>query len=78
VVERVAPRPVNVLVGWQSDLTLTDLAALGVRRVSVGGALARAAWGGLMRAAQALAEGRFDGFADAAPGAELNALFSRR
>jgi 2-methylisocitrate lyase-like PEP mutase family enzyme len=47
-----------------------------VRRVSVGGALARAAWGGFMRAARLLAEqGRFDGFADAAPGRELNALF---
>ena len=50
---------------------------MGVRRVSVGGAMARAAWGGFMRAAQALsAEGRFDGFAEAASGQELNALFA--
>ena len=76
VVEAVAPKPVNVLVGGTSDLTVADLAALGVRRVSVGGALARAAWGGFQRAAEALAgEGRFDGFAEAAPGASLNALF---
>jgi 2-methylisocitrate lyase-like PEP mutase family enzyme len=52
------------------------IAALGVRRVSVGGALARAAWGGFMRAARLLVEeGRFDGFADAASGKELNSLF---
>ena len=39
------------------------------------GGLARAAWGGFIRAARTLAEGRFDGFADAAAGAELNAFF---
>jgi 2-methylisocitrate lyase-like PEP mutase family enzyme len=75
VVAAVAPKPVNVLVGAQSAFTLPDLAALGVRRVSVGGGLARAAWGGFMRAARSLADGRFDGFADAASGAQLNALF---
>lgn len=76
VVAAVAPKPVNLLVGAPTDLTLADIAALGVRRVSVGGAMARAAWGGFMRAAQAIAsEGKFDGFAGAAPGAELNALF---
>ena len=77
-VARVAPRPLNLLVGWQSDLTLSDIAALGVRRVSVGGALARAAWGGFIRAARVLAEGRFDGVADAAGSAELNTLFAGR
>ncbi len=76
MVAAVAPKPVNLLVGGASDLTLADIAALGVRRVSVGGGLARAAWGGFMRAAQALAgQGVFDGFAGAANGAELNALF---
>jgi 2-methylisocitrate lyase-like PEP mutase family enzyme len=76
VVAAVAPKPVNLLVGGTSELTLADIAALGVRRVSVGGGLARAAWGGLMRAAQVLAgQGVFDGFAGAANGAELNALF---
>ena len=76
VVAAVAPKPVNLLVGSTSEFTLADIAALGVRRVSVGGALARSAWGGFMRAAQSLAEqGVFDGFAQAAPGAELNALF---
>ena len=78
VVQAVAPKPVNVLVGSTSDLTVVDLAALGVRRISVGGALARSAWGGFMRAARTIAEqGRFDGFAEAASGAELNRLFGR-
>ncbi|HJW11803.1 MAG TPA: isocitrate lyase/phosphoenolpyruvate mutase family protein [Albitalea sp.] len=76
VVAGVAPKPVNLLIGSASELTLQEVAALGVRRVSVGGALARAAWGGFMRAARTLAEqGRFDGLANAAPGAELNAFF---
>ena len=73
VVAAVAPKPVNVLVGGASPLTMAELAALGVRRVSVGGALARAAWGGFQRAARQLAEqGRFDGFEGAAAGRELN------
>ncbi len=77
VVEAVAPKPLNLLVGWSSELTLDSIGALGVRRVSVGGALARAAWGGLLRAARTLQQGRFDGFADAAPGSELNAFFDK-
>jgi 2-methylisocitrate lyase-like PEP mutase family enzyme len=76
VVQAVAPKPVNLLMGGVADLTMKDIEALGVRRVSVGGALARAAWGGFMRAAETIAkEGRFDGFADAASGGALNALF---
>lgn len=76
VVEAVAPKPVNVLIGWDSDLTIQELAGMGVRRVSLGGALARAAWGGFLAAARALAqEGRFDGFGSAPTGAELNSLF---
>ena len=76
VVAAVAPKPVNLLVGFNADLTLADIAALGVRRVSVGGALARAAWGGFMRAVKLIAEqGRFDGFADAASGNTLNTIF---
>ncbi|MBX3604903.1 MAG: isocitrate lyase/phosphoenolpyruvate mutase family protein [Piscinibacter sp.] len=77
VVAAVAPRPVNLLVGWASDLTVADIAALGVRRISVGGAMARAAWGGFLRAARLIAdEGRFDGFADAAPVKTLNEFFT--
>jgi 2-methylisocitrate lyase-like PEP mutase family enzyme len=75
VVAAVAPKPVNLLVGSASAFTLQEIAELGVRRVSVGGGLARSAWGGFIRAAQSLAEGRFDGFAGAASGQELNALF---
>jgi len=76
VVAALAPKPVNLLVGSASALTLQAIAELGVRRVSVGGALARSAWGGFIRAAKLLAEkGQFDGFADAAPGAELNSFF---
>ena len=76
VVAAVAPKPVNLLVGSATELTLHDIAALGVRRISVGGALARSAWGGFMRAARSIAEhGRFDGFNDAASGNELNAFF---
>jgi 2-methylisocitrate lyase-like PEP mutase family enzyme len=75
-VKAVAPKPFNLLIGWASDLGVKEVAELGVRRISVGGALARAGWGGVMRAAKRIAEeGRFDGFADAAPGAELNRLF---
>ena len=76
VVDAVAPKPVNLLVGSAIGFTLKDAAALGVRRISVGGALARSAWGGLMRAARGLVEGTFDAFADAAAGAELNTLFA--
>jgi 2-methylisocitrate lyase-like PEP mutase family enzyme len=76
VVETVAPKPVNLLIGGPIGLTMSDAAALGVRRVSVGGALARAAWGGFIRAAKELAEkGTFDGLADAAPHGELNEFF---
>jgi 2-methylisocitrate lyase-like PEP mutase family enzyme len=76
VIAGVAPKPVNLLVGWASDFTIQQIAALGVRRVSVGGALARSAWGGFMRAARMIAEhGKFDEFAGAASGGELDKFF---
>ena len=79
VVAAVAPKPVNLLVEWPAELTVETFAALGVRRISVGGTLARAAWGGFIRAGKLLAEkGTFDGFQAAASGAELNALFASR
>jgi 2-methylisocitrate lyase-like PEP mutase family enzyme len=78
VVKAAAPKPVNLLVGSATELTLRQIEELGVRRVSVGGALARVAWGGFMRAARRIAEdGRFVGFSGAASGAELNALFGK-
>ena len=77
IVNAVAPRPVNVLVG--SDYTtLSALADAGVRRISVGGALARAAWAGFLRAAKEIAEyGTFTGLVTATPSAELEAAFAR-
>jgi methylisocitrate lyase len=75
VVSAVAPKPVNVLVG--SDFTtVAALAQLGVRRISVGGALARAAWGGFLQAATEIAEqGTFAGLARAVPFAAINRSF---
>lgn len=76
VVAAVAPRPVNVLMSAHTGLRVSDLAELGVRRVSVGSALARAAWTGFMRAAREIAEaGSFAGFDGAVSFAELNSLF---
>jgi 2-methylisocitrate lyase-like PEP mutase family enzyme len=77
LVSAVAPKPFNLLLGSPDGLTVSDAAALGVRRISVGAALARSAWGGFMRAARLIAEqGSFGGFADAASGRELDAFFS--
>lgn len=77
LVDAVAPKPVNLLVGAPGELDLQKIAALGVRRVSVGGALARAAWGGFMRAARLMAtDGSFAGLAGAPAHADLDALFA--
>jgi 2-methylisocitrate lyase-like PEP mutase family enzyme len=75
VVAAVAPKPVNVGVG--SDFTtVAELAAIGVRRISVGGALARIAWTGFLQAATEIAEqGTFTTLARAVTGVELNAKF---
>jgi 2-methylisocitrate lyase-like PEP mutase family enzyme len=79
VVQAVTPRPVNLLVGSASDFSVDDLAAMGVRRISLGGALSRAAWGAFLRAARTIArDGRFEGLAGAAAGDELNAFFASR
>jgi 2-methylisocitrate lyase-like PEP mutase family enzyme len=61
--------------GPVEGLSFARLAELGVRRVSVGSALARAAWGGFTRAAAVLAEGSFEELAGATPFAELNQAF---
>lgn len=76
VVRAVAPKPVNVLVG--SDFTtVSELADAGVRRISVGGALARAAWTGFISAATEIAErGTFEGLARAVPFAEIDGSFA--
>ena len=76
VVEAVRPKPVNVLMAANTGIQLKELADLGVRRVSVGSALARAAWGEFLRAARLIAaEGSFAGLEGAASFAELNAFF---
>ncbi len=80
LVTAVAPKPLNVLVSAPApDLTVARLADLGVRRISLGSALARAAWGAFLRAAQEMASsGSFAGLAGAAPFAELNGRFQKR
>ena len=76
IVKAVAPKPVNLLIGTPMGLTVKDAETLGVRRISVGGSMARSAWGGFMRVAkQIMEEGKFDGFSDAASGAEINKFF---
>jgi 2-methylisocitrate lyase-like PEP mutase family enzyme len=77
LVAGVAPKPLNVLVGASTKLSMKDLATLGVRRISVGGALAASAWCGFVRAAQSLAEqNTFDGLPSGPIGKNLNALFA--
>ena len=80
MVEAVAPKAVNVLVSSPSpSLNLSSLTALGVRRISVGAALARVAWGAFMKASQAIAEtGSFEALESAARFEELNAIFYER
>ncbi len=76
VVKAVHPKPVNLLIG-ASGLSLAQAADLGIRRISVGGSLARAAWGGFMRAAKEMAEkGTFTELGNGYPGGELNKMFS--
>jgi len=78
IVSAVAPRPVNVIVPRNIGLTVADLAALGVRRISVGGALARTAWTAFARAAQTIADdGAFTGFDGILTGADINGYFQR-
>src|SRR5437660_866052 len=76
VVKAVAPKPVNLLVGAAGP-SLKVAGDLGVRRISVGGALARMAWTGFMKASKEMAEqGTFTEFANGYPGGELNKMFS--
>jgi 2-methylisocitrate lyase-like PEP mutase family enzyme len=75
VVNAVHPKPVNLLIG-ASGLSLKEAADLGVRRISVGGSLARSAWAGFMKAAREMAEqGTFTELASGYPGGELNKMF---
>jgi len=80
IVKTVAPKPVNVLVaGFNHHLTLAQLSDLGVRRISVGSALAARAWAAFLQAARSIIDtGTFDSLADGAPSNELNETFRRR
>jgi len=77
LVEAVAPKPLNLLVVRDIELGVGEIATLGVRRISVGGAMALAAWTGFMRAAQTLrSNGSFAGLASLVPYAEVNGFFA--
>ena len=77
VVKAVAPKPVNFLNSGAFRFTVEDLAALGVRRISVGGSLARVAMGAFMRTASEIATaGRFDGFTGLISNAEIDKIFA--
>jgi 2-methylisocitrate lyase-like PEP mutase family enzyme len=74
MVRAVAPKPLNVLV-MGAELTVAQLADLGVRRISVGGALARVAWAAMLAATEQIRAGSFDGLAGGTPGKQLNEIF---
>ena len=75
VVKAVAPKPVNLLMG-APGMSVAEIADLGVRRISVGGAMARAAWGAFLRASRDIAQnGSFAEFAHAVSYAEINGMF---
>jgi 2-methylisocitrate lyase-like PEP mutase family enzyme len=77
LVAAVAPKPLNLLVVRDIGLSVEEIAALGVRRISVGGALALAAWTGFTRAARTLRdEGSFAGLASLVPYTDINGLFA--
>jgi 2-methylisocitrate lyase-like PEP mutase family enzyme len=78
LVKAAAPKPLNVLMGWPSELKVDDLAELGVRRISIGGALARVAFVAFAHAAETLAnEGTFDGLAVSGTPVDLNGFFRK-
>jgi 2-methylisocitrate lyase-like PEP mutase family enzyme len=75
-VTALAPKPVNILMSGNFGPTVSELAEMGVRRISVGSALARAAWTGFLAAAKSLSEGTFAAFDGLVAGTELNAFFA--
>ena len=74
MVRAVAPKPLNVLV-MGPEIGVAEFADLGVRRISVGGALARVAWAAVLATAEQIKVGSFGGLADGAPGRQLNDIF---
>ena len=76
LVAELSPKPVNILMTHNTGLTVADSAGLGVRRISVGSSLSRAAWTAFIHAAETIAkEGSFSGFDDLVPYAEINSFF---
>ena len=72
----MAPKPVNLLVSFASGFTVADIAAMGVRRISIGGTMARVAMHAFIKSAREIAEqGSFDSFAGVMSNAELNTFF---
>ena len=77
LVKAVAPKPLNAIVSGVTDLRIKDFEAIGVRRISLGSSLARAAWGGFIRATRGIIDkGNFAGFDLMTPYAELNEMFA--
>jgi 2-methylisocitrate lyase-like PEP mutase family enzyme len=74
MVRAVAPKPLNVLM-FGPGLSVAELADLGVRRISIGGALARVAWGAMLKVAEEIKRGSFAGLANGASGKSLNGIF---
>ncbi len=78
IVAAVSPKPVNLLMSSNTGLKISDAAAMGVRRVSIGSSLARASWTGFIQAAKLIAEeGSVAGFDGAVPYSELNSFFQK-
>jgi 2-methylisocitrate lyase-like PEP mutase family enzyme len=76
IVRAVAPKPVNVVM-MRPGLSLSELTDLGVRRVSIGGAIARVAWASIVSLMDGISKGSFDGLAGGTPGTELNDIFAK-
>lgn len=76
IVKAVTPKPVNLLMSFAGGFTVDDIAAMGVRRISVGGTLARVAMDAFIKSARSLAGGSFDSFAGVVSNAELNTFFN--
>ena len=77
VVRAVAPKPVNLLMSFAGGFSVNDIAGMGVRRISVGGTMARVAMDAFMKSARAIADaGSFESFAGVVSNAELNTFFA--
>lgn len=78
IVAAAGGKPVNTLIYGDFGLSVADIAATGTRRISIGGALARAAWAAFIEATRLIAEeGSFKGFAGNGPSAPLNPFFTK-